>query len=460
MHESSCGLGRLFIFTAVPEYPHKKGKGRYDMETLRYGSRGGGVLLLQIALRREGSYRGVPDGIFGTRTLNGVRRFQTENGLVPDGIAGPKTLSAAEKFLLGFFTVKLRRGDTFYRLGKRYGVSSQAIMAANPGLDPADLPMGGEIRIPYRFPAVETAAPWTSELLEYTVKALTARYPFITAETVGRSVSGKPLRLLKIGSGSGKLFINAAHHANEWITSPLTLGFLESCASALVEKGTVSGRSASALFAAATAYFMPMVDPDGVDVVNGAAGKEDFSRALAIAEDYPDVPFPEGWKANIEGTDLNLNYPAGWDAAREIKYEMGFVRPAPRDYVGPAPLSAPESRAVYELTRRMDFDLTVSYHTQGGAIYWKYGDIAPEGSRRIAEAMAAVSGYSIEDVPYESGFAGYKDWFIDEFRRPGFTVEAGRGRSPLPLSQFDELAADNYPLMAVALEAAGERREE
>lgn len=424
------------------------------METIRYGSRGNGVRLLQLALKREGSYRGAMDGIFGTRTLNAVRRFQSVNGLTPDGAAGPRTLAAMEPYFKGFVKHRLRAGDTFYRLAKKYGVSSDDIAAANPALDPAELPIGAEAVIPLGFPAAPVDVEYSSALIEIITEGLTGRYPFVSSEIIGRSVLGKPIFALRMGTGPREVLINAAHHANEWITSPLVLDFLESFAAAYSRRGTVGGRSADALYRAVTLYVVPMVDPDGVDLVNGAVDRAGFAKALSIAEDYPDLPFTSGWKANIEGTDLNLNYPAGWEEAKKIKYSMGYTGPAPRDFTGSAPLSAPEARAMYDFTKSHDFALTISYHTQGGEIYWRYGEIEPNGSRGIAEAMAEVSGYSVADAPFESGYAGYKDWFINEYRRPGFTVEAGRGRNPLPLSQYGEIRRDNFPLIVTALEKA------
>ena len=65
----------------------------------------------------------------------------------------------------------------------------------------------------------------------------------------------------------------------------------------------------------------------------------------------------------------------------------------------------------------------------------------------LAERFAGLSGYELEDVPYNSSFAGYKDWFIQEFRRPGYTIEAGSGENPLPLSQFNEVYRDNLPIL-------------
>ena len=53
--------------------------------------------------------------------------------------------------------------------------------------------------------------------------------------------------------------------------------------------------------------------------------------------------------------------------------------------------------------------------------------------------MATSSGYAL-DVPI--GIAdggGFKDWFISEYNRPGFTVELGRGKNPLPITDADQI---------------------
>ena len=181
--------------------------------------------------------------------------------------------------------------------------------------------------------------------------------------------------------------------------------------------------------------------------MTGALSRERTDAAHTLAQNYPAIPFPSGWKANIRGIDLNLQYPAGWSTAREIKFAAGYTRPGPRDYVGPAPLTAPESLAMYGFTRALDPQLTLSYHTQGRVIYWRYLDREPPSSRELVEAMAAASGYTPDDAPFASGFAGYKDWFIQTFDRPGFTVEAGLGQNPLPISQFETIWRNNLGIL-------------
>ena len=86
---------------------------------------------------------------------------------------------------------------------------------------------------------------------------------------------------------------------------------------------------------------------------------------------------------------------------------------------------------------------SLAYHAQGEVIYWRYLDYEPADSRRIAEYFGEVSGYRVEETPSASGYAGFKDWFIQEYNRPGYTIEVGMGVSPLPMSQFAGIYEDN-----------------
>ena len=222
-------------------------------------------------------------------------------------------------------------------------------------------------------------------------------------------------------------------------------------AQAITENGTIGGVNARVLNDGATIYMVPLVNPDGVDLVTGAiqAGEFQYENARTLAAYYPQIPFPDGWKANLMGVDLNLQYPAGLLQAREIKFSQGYTRPGPRDFVGRYPLSQPESRALAGYTEVVDPELVLAYHAQGEEIYWQFGEEVP-GARELGERFAQVSGYTLADTPYESGFAGYKDWFIQTFRRPGYTIEVGRGENPLPLSQFDKIYADNLGILVLA----------
>lgn len=292
----------------------------------------------------------------------------------------------------------------------------------------------------------------TAKNTQREIESLLRTYPFMRSERLATTAFGRPISTLVVGNGPRKVLYSAAFHANEWITTLILLTFARQLGEAIVSGGEIAGQNARELKDKVTIYMVPLVNPDGVDLVTGAIPPDspEYALATALSENYPNIPFPSGWKANLLGVDLNLQFPAGWMQAREIKFMQGFTRPGPRDYVGRAPLDQVESRAMEGYTEAIDPALVLAFHSQGEEIYWQFDDIFVPGARELGERLAQVSGYALADTPYNSSFAGYKDWFIKTYRRPGYTVEVGRGENPLPIEQFPEIYQANLPLLVEA----------
>lgn len=295
--------------------------------------------------------------------------------------------------------------------------------------------------------------PMTAARCEAFIRQMTATYSFCRSEELTRTAYLRPVRTLVLGNGPRKLLFTAAHHANEWITASALLRFAAEFARAIEENAPFFGESARILAEKATIYMVPMVNPDGVDLVTGTVqpGTLQYEQAHLLADRYPGIPFPDGWKANLLGVDLNLNYPAGWLRAREIKFSQGYTRPGPRDYVGRSPLNQRETIALAGYTEFLDPALVIALHSQGKVIYWQFDGIPVPGAKELGEKLARVSGYALEDEPENSSYAGFKDWFIRYFGRPGFTVEVGQGVNPLPLSQLGEIYDAVAPLLTAAI---------
>ena len=421
------------------------------MQILKFGSTGSEVALLKKGLNRAGYGPLGLNGLFDGATEQALRDFQRASGLEPDGVFGPRSEQALAPWFMGYTVHTVRRGDTLWRIANEYDTTLLALETANPELDPFNLQPGRRLTVPFAFPLVPTDIPYSSALIDYCVRGLSVRYPRMTGGIIGRSVLGKPLYRLSMGDGNRRVVYNAAHHGNEWITVPLLLKFTETMLWSNAAGESVGGVAAEELLHLSSLDIVPAVNPDGIDLVTGALQfGPAYDRAVEMAAAYPSLPFPDCWKANIRGTDPNLQYPAEWEEARRVKFEQGYTKPGPINYVGPGPLTEPESLAMYEFTKERNPDLVLAYHTQGEVIYWKFLQMEPPGSRALAECFSRLSGYAYEDTPYSSGFAGYKDWFIQAYDRPGYTVEVGRGVNPLPLSQFDRIWQDNVGILVQA----------
>lgn len=293
----------------------------------------------------------------------------------------------------------------------------------------------------------------TSGLQEQYLKQMRRIAPFAYIKTLTRTAGGRPVIAVQLGCGNTKVMLTGTHHANESITGTLLWELLLRYCRAICADGSFGQKSARALYRNSMLYCVPLVNPDGADLVAGEIPEASpaYQNARRIASSFAQIPFPSGWKANLRGVDLNLNYPASWGEAKEIKAARGFDRPAPRDYPGEKPLDQRETAALAAYTACVRPDLLLAYHTQGSVIYPGYRDIDPPGAKSLAAEFSALSGYEVEAVPPEASNAGYKDWFLSRFHRPGFTIEAGRGENPLPMTQLPRLIEENEPLLAAAL---------
>lgn len=369
------------------------------MSVLQIGSRGPLVSFLQLTLKDLNLYSTNVDGVFGTNTLNAVKKFQTNNNIASDGIVGEITWN---------------------------------------------------LLLPYS--QVPTTIPYTYDILMLNIQSFISKFKFLSFGTIGDSIMDKPLPYIKLGNGPKQLLYVAGTHANEWICCPLIMKFVEDFSIAYSSDGKIFDRFAKDIYDTATIYIIPMHNPDGIDLVTGNLQKNsnEYLNANQIAKEYPNIQFPDGWKANIQGIDLNLQFPAMWEQAKEIKYSQGYTTYAPRDFVGNFPLEAPEAVALYDFTKNHNFKLMITYHSQGEVIYWKFLDYMPPKALEIGNAFSKLSGYALQDTPYSSSFAGFKDWFIQTYNLPAYTMEVGLGNNPLPISQFDKIYKDNIGILVSA----------
>lgn len=299
---------------------------------------------------------------------------------------------------------------------------------------------------------VQITEVYNSKILQEDVKLLKERYPFLEVENIGYSVLGKSIPYIVWGKGNKEIMFSASIHSNEWITTLVLMKFIEWLSYTYKQKNDrYELYKLEDIFNNRKIFFVPMVNPDGVDLLNNGLTQEQINNMYDLSKKYPNIPFPNGWKANFNGVDLNLQFPANWERAKEVKFAQGFTVPGPRDFVGKGPLTEPESLALYNFTLNHDFERIVAYHTQGQVIYYKYLDMLPPDTLKIAREMSRLSGYALEETLYASSFAGYKDWFIQQYNRPGFTIEAGLGENPLPISQFNQIYKENFGIIMTAI---------
>ena len=129
--------------------------------------------------------------------------------------------------------------------------------------------------------------------------------PFAYVKTLTRTAGGRPVVAIQLGCGSHKVLLSGTHHANESITGTLLWELLLAYCRAICEDGCFGGKPARALYRNSMLYCVPLVNPDGADLVAGEIpnASPEYQSAAQLAASYPQLPFPSGWKANLRGVD-------------------------------------------------------------------------------------------------------------------------------------------------------------
>lgn len=232
------------------------------------------------------------------------------------------------------------------------------------------------------------------------------------AAVIGKSLCGRSIYALYTGKDRCCPLIAAGFHGTEYLTVLAALKFASEC----------SG----------SAVIVPCVNPDGTEIaIHGADAACRYRRFVSLTGSQ------SRWQANARGVDINHNFNADWENVKRREREAGIYYPAPTRFGGRCPESEPETRALTRLCRQNRFSRVLALHSQGREIYWDFGDCTPRECRPLAERMAAVSGYKVASPEPLATGGGFKDWFIAEFHRCGYTVEMGLGKNPLPISDFE-----------------------
>lgn len=282
------------------------------------------------------------------------------------------------------------------------------------------------------------ATPFQFEPYTQKFRTLSQEHPNFRLLSAGYSVLGKPIWYLSIGNPAcPPVLLAGGTHGSEWLTCMLLLLFGETLAEAAESGGAIAGIQADGLLSHHHLLLLPCLNPDGTAIALGGA-ESAGEYAPAVQQMIMEHP-GQVWQANVRGVDLNHNFDAGWETLRELEQQSGINAPGPTRYGGPAPFSEPETQAVRELCRSYPVRQLLSFHSQGEEIYWRYGSRTPGRSKAIAQLLAASCNYTVCDPAGLASHGGMKDWFIQQTGRPGFTIEIGKGKNPLPVEQLPEI---------------------
>lgn len=258
-------------------------------------------------------------------------------------------------------------------------------------------------------------------------------YSFVRHSYAGKSVCGRCIDVLHIGNTKNRVLYCGGFHGSEYLTILALLKFFEECCEAVKNHTSVNKYKIGDFLSIRGLTIVPCVNPDGVEIALN--GSDAAMRYKSLVDKVCTNTYK--WQANARGVDINHNFNAGWCALKQRELSRNIKCPAPTRYGGTRPESEPETKALTALCKNISFERALALHSQGREIYCSFGKNTPVLSFRLASQFSQASGYNIAFPEEIATGGGFKDWFIEKFRRPALTIEMGLGENPLPLSDFE-----------------------
>ncbi len=272
------------------------------------------------------------------------------------------------------------------------------------------------------------------------LRSLDDTYSFLTLSYIGTSILDRAIPILHLGSGERRVLYVGSHHGMEWITSLVLIQFCEELCKAIQAQKRVCGIYPCDLLGGYTLSILPMLNPDGVEYQIHGVSEDNPLRERLLEMNGGSEDF-SSWQANARGVDLNHNYDAGFEEYKRLENEQGIQKGAPTRYSGECAESEPEVAALCNLIRYFaPWRGVMTLHTQGEEIFAPPCKEQNKGAI-TARRLSQLTGYRLSRAEGLAAYGGLTDWCTEKMAIPAFTMECGRGKNPLPLSQISSIYA-------------------
>ncbi|MEG0771178.1 MAG: M14 family zinc carboxypeptidase [Clostridia bacterium] len=253
--------------------------------------------------------------------------------------------------------------------------------------------------------------------------------------SIGKTWENRDIICIKIGKGKTKAIYVGAHHAMEWGTALALVYFALELTSSIKKKTKFYGYDYNLLLNKVSFYIIPMLNPDGINLFfNGVSPVNKFyTNLMNYNNNSSDF---KTWQANIRGVDLNHNYNALFSKGKIIELKEGITGPCQTKYSGEYYESEKETIALCKFTRFIKPKMIIALHSQGKEIYYQYNNNKNIINENIAMIISKITGYKLARTEGTASYGGYKDWFINEIKGTGITIEMGEGINPLNFEQL------------------------
>ena len=227
------------------------------------------------------------------------------------------------------------------------------------------------------------------------IKGLSQKYPFISVDSIGKSVMGKEIFALTLGKADECALFVGGIHGPDSFSSGLLAAFFEELCDAVESDGAIEGLKVRKALWGRALTIIPCLNPDGCEIAS--KGKAGCGNRLEEIKNISGFDFKK-FSTNARGVDIDLNFS------------------------GRSALSEPESHALSVFVKEHNIRHSLVFGSGNGELITPGGEKIPARSSRMTEIMTATTGYNISFNKNDRRREGFMDWFCGEFFKPAFKI--------------------------------------
>ena len=257
------------------------------------------------------------------------------------------------------------------------------------------------------------------------LQALRERYPALQISRLSRSILGRDIPMVTLGTGEKCVVYVGAQRGTEGQTAALLLDFTEDYLRQLEKNALLFEKRMSYLFSHRRVILLPMLNPDGVAYATAGSDAanplNDRAHAMNGGDDF------SAWQANARGVDLTKNYGVCFAEYKAQEQLSGVPCGAPRGYSGEYPESEPEVAALCRFLRALQPSLlgVLELSLGGERIRCSCADKLAAKTTAVGRILRRVTGYRLETVDTGTG-DGLASWCIERLSRPAYAIGCGK----------------------------------
>lgn len=236
-------------------------------------------------------------------------------------------------------------------------------------------------------------------------KVLGEKYPFMSVDTIGKSVMGKDIKSFTLGVAEEYVLLVGGIKGSEHFTASVLTAFLEELCLALAKDLSIEGLRVRRALMGRAVIIIPCLNPDGCEIASlgkvGCGNIADKISSLCGGR-------LKGFDTNVRGADIELDFP--------LKKQ-------------------PETAAFASLLNSFPIRHAVLFGRGDDEIVVASDDAPDTRACRMADILSASTGYSVSFAE-----AKQKDLigcFNEKYKRPAFKILS---RTSGPSLDSDETA--------------------